>query len=58
MAGPPGTGGGFDPADLEGTPVLDDPLQRFTLLQFQGRSQGRWTNQVILAVVGSALDDL
>jgi len=50
--------GGLDAPDFEGVPVFDDPLQGFTLFQFQSRSQRCGANKVILAVANSALNDL
>jgi hypothetical protein len=58
MADPPGTGGGLDSPDLEGVAVLNDPLQRLALSQFQGCGQRGRTNEVILAILAPPPDDL
>ena len=58
MAGPAGTGVGLGPPYFEGMAVLKDPLQGLALLQFQGGGQRGRTNQVELAVLARALNDL
>src|SRR5208283_4945932 len=58
MAGPPGTGGGLGPPYFEGMAVLKDPLQGLALFQFQGGGQSGRTNQVELAVLARAPNDL
>jgi hypothetical protein len=58
MAGPPGGGGWFGSSDLEGVPVFDNPFEGLALLEFEGRGQRSRTDQVILAVASTALDNL
>jgi hypothetical protein len=58
MAAPLLARGRFGATDLKSVSVLDDPFQGLAFLQFEGGSQRRGADQIVLAVLATALDDL
>src|SRR6267143_6550329 len=58
MATPPGTNLRFNSSYLQGVPIRNDPFKLLALFQFQGRSQRGRADEIVLAVLAAALNDL